>query len=276
MDTFNGIHPPERKKIGLVRAAGQFIPYNGESPEIFSQPLVISGNGSIEGVESGGRSAITGRYKLKGCIPEEGKNYDGEPFGGMSPKKCLNELGSSKSVSDKYEEYGFNAPLAPLGRFEYEMQFNGCPVSCAVLKCNGDTRISEAEVKLLSLPKRHPELWNHEYLDAVLSGIAAWTGFNHREITQVPGVVFDVKIAKDFGFLYREIRRGSRKGKDIKLAVSNSEREWKEGNKNEIILHVNEKRFDWQNNIRKTYLKFTEGTDIPEPINEKIIQALFC
>lgn len=336
MDIFNGIHPQERKKIGLIKASGQFSPYNGEAPEIFSQPLVIgdSGNGSIEGVESGGRSAIIECYKLKGCSPEEGKNYDGEPFGGMSSKKCLNELDSSKRVSDKYDEYGFAAPLTPLGMFKYEMQFNENPVFCAILKCNGDTRISEAEARLLSLPKRHPDLWNHKYLDAVLSGIAAWTGFNHRilqeaevapaensfdlnnyvlyrvngsgygaarvdlssalngsesrktlekkkefdkkEITQVPGVVFDVQIAKDFGFLYREIRRGSHKGKDIKLVVSKSEREWKEGNKSEIILHVNEKRFEWQDKIRKTYLKFAEGTDVPEPVDEKIIQALFC
>jgi|GEM_PF-5039198 len=336
MDIFNGIHPPERKKISLVKAAGQFIPYNGEAPEIFSQPLVISdnGNGSIEGIESGGRSAIIGRYKLKGCNPEEGKNYDGEPFGGMSPKKCLNELDSSKRVSDKYEEYGFAAPLAPLGSFEYEMQFNGKPVSCAILKCSGDTRIPEAEVKLLSLPKRHTKLWNHKYLDEVLSGIAAWTGFNQRilqeaevapaensfdlnnyvlycvnengygvarvdlssalngsgareslekkkefdkkDIAQVPGVVCDVQIAKDFGFSYRDIRRGSHKGMDIKLAVSDIEREWKEENKNEVLLHVNEKRFEWQNKIRETYMKFAEGTDVPEPIGKEIINPLFC
>ncbi len=334
MDTFNGIHPPERKKIGLVRVAGQFIPYNGEAPEIFSQPLVISGNGSMEGIESGGRSAIIGRYKLKGCNPEEGKNYDGEPFGGMSPKKCLNELDSSKSVSDKYEEYGFDAPLAPLGRFEYEMQFNGKPVSCAILKCNGDTRVSEAEVKLLSLPKRHPELWNQKYLDAVLSGMAAWTGFDQRilqeaevapaensfdlnnyviyrvngsgygaarvdlssalngsesrktlekkkefdkrEIAQVPGVVCDVNIAKDFGFSYKDIRRGSHNGKGISLIASGSQKEWKEENEKAITLHVNEKRFEWQNKIRETYTRYAEGTDVPEPIGKEIISPLFC
>jgi hypothetical protein len=336
MDIFNGIHPQERKKISLVKAAGQFIPYNGEAPEIFGQPLIIGDNcsGNIEGIKSGGRSAIIGRYKLKGCNPAEGKNYDGEPFGGMSTKKCLNELDSSKKVYDKYEEYGFAAPLAPLGMFEYEMQFNGKHVSCAILKCSGDTRISEAEAKLLSLPERHHDLWNHKYLDAVLSGIAAWTGFNHRilreaevapaensfdlnnyvlyrvngsgygvarvdlssaingsgarealekkkefdmrEITQVPGVVCDVQIAKDFGFSYRDIRRGSHKGMDIKLAVSDIEREWKEEDKNEVLLHVNEKRFEWQNNIRETYVKFAEGVDVPEPIDGKIIQALFC
>ncbi|MBU3957982.1 MAG: hypothetical protein KKB25_02820 [Nanoarchaeota archaeon] len=333
---FNGIYPQERKKIGLIKSAGQFIAYDGEAPEIFSQPLVISGdnNGNKEGIKSGGRSAIIGRYKIKGCNPEEGKDYDGEPFGGMSPKKCLNELDSSKRVSDKYEEYGFAAPLVPLGRFEYEMQFNGKPVSCAILKCSGDTRISEAEVKLSSLYQRHPELWNYGYLDAILSGVAAWVGFDQRvlqeaevapaensfdinnyvlyrvsgngygaarvdlssalngsesrktlekkkefdlkEITRMPGVVCDVQIAKDFGFSYKDIRRGSHKGMGIELVVSNIEKEWKEENENMITLHVNEKRFEWSNNIRETYLKYVEGMDAPEPIDEKIIHPLFC
>ncbi len=71
MDIFNGIHPPERKKIGLVRAAGQFIPYSGEAPEIFSQPLVISedDNAYVRGVESSDVSALVPYggvwYKIK-------------------------------------------------------------------------------------------------------------------------------------------------------------------------------------------------------------------
>lgn len=341
MDIFNGMHPLERKKIGLVKAAGQFIPYNGEAPEIFSQPLVISDNGNayITGVESSDVSALVFSegilYKIKRCKPVKGKIFNGGPWGGIPRKNCLNELYSLKKISAEYGKYDDIAPpLSPTGMFEHEMKFSGDNVCSGIMKCGGDTRISEVEAAVKGLHEKHPELWDYEYLDRLFSGIAGWAGFNQRimeeaqvapirtsfdldnyaiyhvnekgfgvgrvdlgsalhgneaiktlemkkefdltEVTEIPRLICDVGIAKTFGIGYKDLRRGNCGKKEIKLSVSDSDKEWKEESEKEILLHVNGKRFDWIEKIKKEYLKYAEGSGVPEPIGKEIINPLFC
>ncbi len=214
------------------------------------------------------------------------------------------------------------------------MKFNGDNVCSGIMKCSGDTRISEVEVAVKCLYEKHRELWDYEYLDRLFSGIARWAGFNQRimeetwiapigtsfdldnyaiypvnkkgfgvgrvdmgaalhgneatktlemkkefdltEVTEIPRLVCDVGIAKTFKIDYKDLRRGNCGNKEIKLSVSDSDKEWKEESNNEILLHVNGKRFGWIEKIKKEYLKYVEETDVPEPIDGKIIQALFC
>lgn len=203
MDIFNGIHPLERKKIGLVKSAGRFIPYNGEAPEIFGQPLMISddSNAYISGVESSDVSALVSYsgawYKIKRCKPVEGKAFNGGPWGGIPKRNCQNELYSFEKISAEYDKYDNIAPpLYPVGMFEHEIKFNGDSVCSGIMKCGGDTRISEVEGSLLSLPKKHPDIWNYEYLNNLFSGVAAWAGFSQKvmEEAQVApiGTSFDL------------------------------------------------------------------------------------
>lgn len=329
----------ERKTVRLAQTDGSLIPYNGvKLPKLLEAPLIIDDNenGYATGFNSGMRSAVVEvektYYKLKGCNPEGGK-YDTEPFGGMSRKKCLNELKSNEKISDKYSEYGLFAPLHPLGMFEYKKEFNGDNICCAIMQCTGDTRLSEAEGKLLSLHKRHPEKWNYEYLDKLSSGVAMLLGLNHRilekagvapaensfdfdnyvlhqankkgcgvarvdlasalhgaetkellekkkqfdkkELTELPRTFCVAEVARKFGIPFKSVWRGYSDKKQISFVEESEGREWKEEDEKNITLHVRSGRFDWVKKIESTYLKFAEGTEVPEPIEMEIIYPLF-
>ncbi len=176
-----------RNAITLKRAEGIVVSYDGEELP-FEAPLVI-GEGTINGVRSGNRSALVGPYKLKGCAPESGKLYDLEPFGAMSKENCISELFQNQKVSKVYEKYEIDAPLYSRGFFEYE---GG--TCCEILECTGDMRMSE--LKFLELPKNHPDLWNYGYLDLLFSEIAKWVGFNHRVLVEAG--VCPIKESFDF------------------------------------------------------------------------------
>ncbi len=217
--------------------------------------------------------------------------------------------------------------------FEHETKFSGDNVCSGIMKCGGDTRISEVEGRLLGLSKRHPHLWNYEYLDKLFSGVAGWAGFSQRimeeanvapkeasfdldnyviypvnekgfgvgrvdlggalhegkaekiledkkefdkrEFAFTLSIFVDAQIAIDFKIPVRDMRKARYNGKRINLKYCD-DNEHREENEKAITLHIRKDRFAWVDSIKNIYTKYSEGTDMPEPIGKEIISPLFC
>jgi len=165
---------------------GKVIPFKGRKlPSLLRTPLVQIEDGPIQAYKSGERSSIVHThkkwFKKKGDNPMWGvKTPTGEPLGGMSYQKAVNELETNEKIDLKLQEFGYRNSLSPVALVEYDMPFeNGTKICSAILETFGDTRVSSI-VARLGKANRLGLVLDVEYRTRLLSHIGSWLGFNHR------------------------------------------------------------------------------------------------
>jgi hypothetical protein len=180
-------------EMRLGHTNGTVFPYEDyELPVVLREPIVSNDCGPVLGYKSCGRSSIVpadGKwFKGKGVYPRPFKKWwTGEPFGGMSKDRALNELGSSKKIHEKFKEYGYHGPIIPVALVEYDIPFNESEkIFAEVLESFGDSRLSSVSSRLghangnMKLMKS----MDGEYRGNLVRELVSWLGFCHRVIKE--------------------------------------------------------------------------------------------
>ena len=181
---------PNTHKVGLVEVPGEIEGYKDQNlPEYLKNPYkrtIYDSKSVLWGYASGSRSTIMPRFplavKFKGNNFLDAKTHDsGEPFGGMSEKKCLRELDcnylQAEYLRDNYDSV---APLESLGRFIYADEHNDSNVNCAILNCRGDIRLSDFLFEFYSMHEKQTTIFSDESLHDLLGSVCEWTAFAYR------------------------------------------------------------------------------------------------
>jgi len=192
----------------LAEAYGVVFPYEEyDLPNLLTRPLVVSEKGSIPAYRSGERSSIVHAdkrwFKKKGDHPRQFEKWEsGEPFGGMSKSRALNELESSKKVHEKLIGFGYNGPMFPAALVEYDVQFTETEkVYSAILEIFGDTRVSSVSARLIKANKLGM-LVDQRYREQLMKGLLSWLGFSHRVIRDTRRFPIEVSYGLNNCVLY--------------------------------------------------------------------------
>lgn len=205
----------ERPVVACSYADGAVTPFDGYRlpSRLREKPLVRAEVGSFTTYESGMRSALLKDHKrwlkLKGCNPllsfKHGPRWpSGEPTGGMSHDKALNELRTSGCVDDLLHEFGYEGVTKPAALMEYDMSFDdGKPVSAAVLETLGDTRMSSITARLMKDSREGVRL-DRALRAELLTQAAIWLGFTHHVLAKAQAFMTPISYGLGNYVLYRQ------------------------------------------------------------------------
>ena len=138
----------------LSGAAGE-VKHFEQLPAVLSEPLVITENGTTQGIKSGERSALLqdvdgGRfYRIKGCKPTTQVYGEGHsnPKGGQILSFAEREIQMASELGEIFRREGFEQCYRPVGLFLYDMWFKPPSkrkaerLAASIFEVRGETRL---------------------------------------------------------------------------------------------------------------------------------------
>ncbi len=124
-------------------------------PKHLQTPLTISKDGTLEGIKSGGRSAIiigdeNQVYRVKGCKPSGIPHPDSvDPEGGQIAIRAQAEIRTVPAINEVLSARGFKPAYTPAGWWEYGLSYVSPyrnapePLQASIFQVYGITRLWE-------------------------------------------------------------------------------------------------------------------------------------
>ncbi len=257
---------------------GSVTQYDGEKiPQRLQAPLCINGFSDVivSGAYKKGRSAHFWHdgviYKQKGIDLNSGKSFSRrigreQPLGTISSRGVDRELQGNGAIYEQYQEYGFEGPLKPIAKVEFDLPFTPTSNVCgAIFKSKGDTRLHPV---LTYGTNMHAKDGNQSALE-LKAALVPWLGFSFKVLCEC-GILPDFQNTLN-NFVFYKVSDGyglaSVDHDFSKFCASQREiRSQSIETLKELSFYLRMEEF----RLREKFMEALNGK-IPEPIDESLV-----